>query len=85
MANSQYKDQFKKATKGLTSGGKDVTLDKRDAQQLENEMIELYPKAAELEQLCLLLDRDYIDTSVVRRHGDTGNTCPLTTITTTHV
>ena len=78
MANSQYKDQFKKATKGLTSGGKDVTLDKRDAQQLENEMIELLPKAAELEQLCLLLDRDYIDTSVVRRHGDTWNRCPLT-------
>jgi predicted nuclease with TOPRIM domain len=65
MANSEYKDQFKKATKGLTSGGKNVKLDKSDAAQLENEMIELYPKAAELEQLCLLMDRDYIDTSVV--------------------
>ena len=65
MANSQYKDQFKNATQTLTSGGQDVKLDKQDAAQLEREMIELYPKAAELEQLCLLLDRDYIDTSVV--------------------
>jgi hypothetical protein len=32
-------------------------LDKADSAQLEKEMIELYPKAAELEQVCLLMVR----------------------------
>lgn len=65
LANSAYKDQFKKASNGLTAGGQNVKLEAKTAAELEREMIELYPKAAELEQLCLLMDRDYIEAAVV--------------------
>ena len=75
ISNSKYKDQFQKSCGSLTSGGKNVKLDKSDAAQLEREMIELYPKAAEMEQLCLLMDRDYIDCAVAGGGGPSCTPC----------
>ena len=65
LSNSEYKGQFKQAASRLRVGGKSVTIDKKSAEQLEQEMMALYPKAAEVENLCTMLDREYIDTSVV--------------------
>jgi hypothetical protein len=65
LSNSEYKGQFKQAASGLRVGGKSMTIDKKSAEQLEQEMMALYPKAAEVENLCTMLDREYIDTSVV--------------------
>lgn len=64
--HSEYKDQFKKATRGLQgAGGKEISLNSGDANSLEAQMVEIYPLSVELEHLCMLMDREYVDFNVV--------------------